>query len=149
MSQTLLRRGSRSDAVLVLQQMLESLGYDLGGADGVFGGRTEQAVQAVQRAYGLGADGVVGPKTLAVLEAAAEPAGSELGARVLRLGCRGEDVRTVQESLARLGFDPGAADGALGPHTVKAINGFLAAQGLAAEGTLGPEGLMALVQASA
>jgi peptidoglycan hydrolase-like protein with peptidoglycan-binding domain len=31
--------------------------------DGLFGGRTEAAVCAFQRAYGLVPDGIVGPKT--------------------------------------------------------------------------------------
>ena len=32
-------------------------------------------------------------------------------ARTLRKGAKGEDVRRLQEMLAQVGFDPGAADG--------------------------------------
>ena len=69
-----LRRGSKGDAVALCQSLLLSLGYDLGayGADGKFGAKTEAAVKAFQRDRSLAADGIVGPKTWAALEA--EPA---------------------------------------------------------------------------
>lgn len=73
-SRPTLRRGSKGDAVSLCQSLLLSLGYDLGayGADGKFGAKTEKAVKAFQRDRGLAADGIVGPKTWAALEA--EPA---------------------------------------------------------------------------
>jgi len=58
-----LRRGDEGKAVETLQA---ALGID---ADGVFGAGTEAAVRAFQAAAGLGADGVVGPRTLAALSA--------------------------------------------------------------------------------
>jgi peptidoglycan hydrolase-like protein with peptidoglycan-binding domain len=39
------------------------LGFFNGSVDGVFGAETENAVKAVQRNYGLDADGVVGSAT--------------------------------------------------------------------------------------
>jgi hypothetical protein len=42
---------------------LSQLGYWLGAPDGVFGDLTQQAVFALQKAAGLGRDGVVGPAT--------------------------------------------------------------------------------------
>ena len=59
--------GSRGSEVTQIQQRLQELGYDPGTADGIFGTRTQQAVLAFQRDYGLTADGVVGEKTLAAL----------------------------------------------------------------------------------
>ena len=59
--------GSRGSEVTQIQQRLQELGYDPGAADGIFGTRTQQAVQAFQRDYGLSADGIVGEKTLAAL----------------------------------------------------------------------------------
>jgi len=55
------RGGSRSGAVTLLQR---ALGI---GADGIFGPATEAAVKHFQRAHGLTADGVVGPATWAAL----------------------------------------------------------------------------------
>jgi len=58
----------RGMAVLELQQLLGSLGFDPGRLDGVFGSNTEMAVRAFQERNGLDVDGIVGPKTRAKLE---------------------------------------------------------------------------------
>lgn len=67
-----LRRGDKGDAVRILQTKLAALGFDLGkyGIDGDFGSATEKAVKAFQKAAGLKADGICGPKTWAALEPA-------------------------------------------------------------------------------
>jgi len=44
-------------SLVALQQGLTVLGYDTGGADGVFGRRTRSALRAYQSARGLPADG--------------------------------------------------------------------------------------------
>lgn len=64
-----LRKGERGDAVLGLQQSLNRLGIrDARGnplaEDGRFGDRTQEAIEAYQRAHGLKVDGIAGPKTL-------------------------------------------------------------------------------------
>lgn len=61
------KRRSTGKAVTRLQARLNELGFDCGSADGRFGARTESAVKLFQSARGLKADGVVGPKTWAVL----------------------------------------------------------------------------------
>jgi peptidoglycan hydrolase-like protein with peptidoglycan-binding domain len=58
-----LREGARGEPVRALQNRLNQLGFNVGAADGSFGPKTEAAVKAFQRAKGLTADGVVGPKT--------------------------------------------------------------------------------------
>ena len=62
-----LKKGSRGDDVVTLQRVLAMKGYDLGGADGVFGRRTKAVVKRFQRRRGLRADGVVGPATTRAL----------------------------------------------------------------------------------
>lgn len=47
----LLSYGSRGEAVQVLQQYLNELGFNVGKADGIFGGKTLQAVKKMQQAY--------------------------------------------------------------------------------------------------
>ena len=57
------RRGSKSTYVLILQDALNALGYSTGTLDGAFGSRTESALKAAQKAFGLTADGVCGCNT--------------------------------------------------------------------------------------
>lgn len=74
------RDGGMSDAdVRLLQRELTRLGYrDARGhvlkADGDFGDRTREAVQAFQRAHGIDPIGVVGPQTRAALRQAGQQA---------------------------------------------------------------------------
>ena len=67
-----LRRGNIGPYVTECQAMLLQCGYDVGpdGADGDFGRNTEAAVKAFQKAHSLAADGIIGPRTHAALEAA-------------------------------------------------------------------------------
>jgi peptidoglycan hydrolase-like protein with peptidoglycan-binding domain len=60
-SEVVLKRGDRGPAVELLQR---ALGV---GADGVFGRVTARAVRKLQRSRGLTVDGVVGPQTRAAL----------------------------------------------------------------------------------
>ncbi len=62
-----LELGSTGPAVLSLQKRLISLGYWLGPANGTYGDSTEQAVYALQKAAGVGRDGIAGPITDAAL----------------------------------------------------------------------------------
>ena len=66
-----LRRGSRGSDVTKLQTALNSLGYDCGEADGIFGVKTEMAVRAFQAENGLAVDGIAGRFTQRALYAGA------------------------------------------------------------------------------
>lgn len=65
-----LRKGDAGPYVTLAQTELIQRGYDLGswGADGKFGQKTYEAVMAFQRDWNLVQDGIVGPKTWAMLE---------------------------------------------------------------------------------
>jgi len=64
-----LQRGSRGGEVAALQSILVSLGYLRGSYEpGALCHCTERAVRRYQRFYGLKVDGIVGPKTKALLE---------------------------------------------------------------------------------
>lgn len=65
MAINILRRGSRGDDVKRWQLFLVGQSHLLGAVDGEFGPETERATKAFQRAHGLSADGIVGPRTLA------------------------------------------------------------------------------------
>ena len=62
----ILKKGSKGDEVEVLQHLLNVKGHKV-TIDGDFGVKTEVAVKAYQKAKGLTADGIVGPKTWAAL----------------------------------------------------------------------------------
>ncbi len=66
----MLRYGMRGAEVVELQECLNSLGYNVGYADGVFGRMTLAGVKAFQADKALAPDGVVGPMTGAKLELA-------------------------------------------------------------------------------
>ncbi|WP_255436994.1 L,D-transpeptidase family protein [Cellulosimicrobium sp. TH-20] len=68
-----LARGATGERVVALQQRLADLGYFIGAPDGDFGGGTQQAVWALQKAAGLSRDGVVGPATQAALDEGVTP----------------------------------------------------------------------------
>jgi hypothetical protein len=63
--------------------------------------------------------------------------------RILRLGCKGEDVRVVQNALNRngAGLDP---DGDFGNHTRDAVINFQQENGLQVDGEVGPQTRRAL-----
>ncbi len=62
-----LKEGYRGNPVKQLQKRLDQLGFANGANDGIFGPKLERAVKKFQRAFGLPADGVVGPKTWRLL----------------------------------------------------------------------------------
>ena len=62
-----LRKGNTGDLVKVLQALLVCQGQASAYVDGDFGSGTESAVKAVQRSYGLVADGIAGKKTFAAM----------------------------------------------------------------------------------
>lgn len=57
------RRGARGNITRLIQERLNSLGFNCGKVDGIFGAGTRAAVIAFQRAHGLSADGIVGKNT--------------------------------------------------------------------------------------
>jgi len=63
----LLKKGDQGEAVKRLQTALVTAGHLEGEADGIFGGKTEKAVKAFQKAHALEVDGVAGKEVLTAL----------------------------------------------------------------------------------
>jgi peptidoglycan hydrolase-like protein with peptidoglycan-binding domain len=161
-----LRRGDRGGDVTYLQNRLRAHGYDV-VVDGYFGPQCGSMVRALQAAAGLVADGVVGPATWAVLDRAPVSGGGTsdpdpqpvdpapvdpqpepepepmpepepVSSRpTLRQGDRGEDVRYLQQLLRELGYQI-VADGHFGPFTTSIVRQLQRANGLTADGVVGP-----------
>lgn len=55
--------GSINNYVLILQDDLNTLGYNTNGLDGIFGSATDTSVKSYQRSKGLTVDGIVGCNT--------------------------------------------------------------------------------------
>lgn len=120
--------------VRVVQQALIKAGITV-TTDGIFGPGLKAAVEYFQAQSGLTVDGVVGPKTLRILQA-----------RPLLLAnpyLQGEDVRQVQLALQKAGITVGI-DGIFGPGTKQAVATFQKRQGLVADGVVGPRTLVKL-----
>ena len=134
--------GSRGESVKTLQAQLNAKGFNAGSVDGIFGKNTRAAVMAFQKANGLAADGIVGKLTWAKLydtTAALPAASTATGTKpMVYRGSRGDAVRKLQELLNKKGFDCGAVDGIFGSKTYAAVVAFQKANGLAADGIVGP-----------
>ncbi|NLJ78762.1 MAG: hypothetical protein GX329_05310 [Tissierellia bacterium] len=153
-SNRLLRMGSRGSDVRTLQQKLNSLGYNCGSVDGIFGANTLNAVRNFQRRNGLAVDGIVGPATRSKLYGGSTPSrggGTSSGGSssssssgkapitgLLRRGSRGSQVSTLQKRLNALGYNAGSADGIFGVLTYNAVVRFQRANKLAVDGIVGP-----------
>ena len=135
----MLYRGCTGDAVKTLQDKLNTLGYNSGNVDGIFGAKTYAAVTAFQKANNLGVDGIVGKLTWAKLYDATPVNVTPITTQpMLRTGSRGDAVRKLQELLNALGYDCGSVDGIFGSKTKAAVLAFQKANGLAADGIVGP-----------
>jgi peptidoglycan hydrolase-like protein with peptidoglycan-binding domain len=69
-SDGMLRLGSKGNNVKTLQKNLNTVMHSGLTVDGDFGSKTDAAVRAFQRKYGLGVDGVYGPQSAAMMKAA-------------------------------------------------------------------------------
>lgn len=142
----IIRSGDRGPAVEDVQRRLLSLGYELGrtGVDGVFLGRTCEAVKAFQLSLGLAEDGLVGEETWSALVDAT----FTLGDRMLYLRMphfHGRDVRVLQQALNSLGFACGSTDGIFGAYTERALREFQRNIGQPVDGIAGPDAVSALM----
>ena len=64
------------EATFAVQQLLNTMGFDCGTPDGIWGPRTNGGVKAFQSDRGLSVDGIVGPNTLAAIDQTAGSAGA-------------------------------------------------------------------------
>lgn len=67
------KNGSKGEEVKLLQTKLNTLGFDCGKVDGLFGKNTLAGVKEFQCAVGLKVDGIVGRDTWAALDSAEQP----------------------------------------------------------------------------
>jgi len=92
-----LKSGAKGERVVALQQRLAELGYWNGKADGTFGGQTQQAVYALQKAADLTRDGVVGPKTQKALDEGVRPKARSTSGRVIEISKKRQLLMLVND----------------------------------------------------
>ncbi len=126
-----LQVGASGPSVKQVQQALIKRGVTVvGGADGVYGSATRQAVVRFQRSRGLSATGKVDAATAAALGlGGSSSSGSSISG--LKLGARGPAVAELQRRLIAAGVTVvGGADGVFGAATQRALKLFQRWNGL-------------------
>ena len=147
--------GAHGTKVSDVQMRLKAGGWLLGNADGIFGEKTRAAVIALQKAYGLYPDGIIGEKTWPIINSIdvtnADPELVDPEKKVytisttkLYAGCRGTAVTKLQQMLTDLGYYSGDIDGKFGPLTKEAVVAFQADKGLVEDGVVGTKTYVAL-----
>ena len=148
------RVGSRGTEIAQLQKDLTAMGYSTKGVDGIFGNNTKNAVIAFQRAHGLTADGIAGPKTLEEL-AYSKVQDRQTGrivdsvklSRNISMGSKGQDVKDLQSQLSQLGFYKSSLDGIFGQNTRAAVINFQKSRHITADGIAGSQTKKELAEA--
>ena len=110
------KKGSSGTRVKHLQQALIGLGYLSGSADGIYGGKTTEAVKAYQRDFGLGVDGSAGKNTMVSIK---------------------NTLVTLQSDLTRKGYSTKGIDGIYGGGTKSAVKSYQRAVGIDETGIAG------------
>lgn len=128
-NEAILRKGTSGPEVRKLQLHLQALGLLKETPDEYFDAETEAAVMEFQTRQGLLADGVAGPRTLALLENPPD---------------KGVSSKQIQAELQKLGFYTGSLDGSFGIRTKAALMSFQRSKGLVADGAANEETLVAL-----
>ncbi len=138
----LLKKGSKGNFVRIVQEKLLQKGYVLPkyGVDGDFGSETEEVVKQLQRDVHIEVDGIVGKNTWDALNSVFVKPVALYPGYLIKKGQQGENVRKVQARLIEKGYSCGncGADSIFGRGTYNAVVDFQKANGLSADGIVGP-----------
>lgn len=125
-----------SEVTRAIQKALSARGYASGESDGAIDVVTRAAILHFESDYGLPLTAEPSAIVLDALERLREPV-KVAASTTARPGPEVESlIRTVQQSLDRHGYRPGAADGLLGDATAQAIRAFERDNGLAESGRI-------------
>lgn len=128
------KSGAPADVVRAIQRELQARGYETGTADGMPGLVTRAAILGYESDHGLSLTATPSEGLLQHILL-----GSSNGDKKKQDAPTAEAsqvIRTVQQSLATLGYAPGSVDGQLGDQTVRAIREFEKDQGLSETGRI-------------
>ena len=126
------------DTIRAVQRELRQRGYGALGSDGSMRPATRAAIMAFEYDHGLPLTGQASEALLRRIlfggAVAADPAAGKVRSAEAQ-----EMVRSVQRSLAALGYQPGPADGQLAADTIGAIREFEIDKGLVPKGRISAE----------
>lgn len=128
-----LKPGSKNAEVKKLQKKLNTLGYNTGKPDGIYGNGTKAAVTKFQKLYGISADGIAGNTTQAAINTTL----TRQNKGILSRGQISNNVKSLQKKLKTLGFLTGNADGEFGAGTESAVKAFQKKYNLSQDGLAG------------
>jgi peptidoglycan hydrolase-like protein with peptidoglycan-binding domain len=140
-----------AETVRAVQRELKLRGYGPVGVDGVIGLTTRAAIMAFEHDHGMALSAEANDRLLKrILLGAADPASVDSSSAGRVRSARAEQIiRSVQQWLAALGYQPGRIDGRLGEETVKAIRDFEMDKGLVPRGRVSAELVTRLGEAAA
>jgi peptidoglycan hydrolase-like protein with peptidoglycan-binding domain len=138
------------ETIRAIQRELKLRGFGPVAGDGVIGLTTRAAIMAFEHDHGIALSGEASERLLKrILLGAADPAGADgPGAGRVRSGHAEQVIRSVQQWLAALGYQPGRIDGRPGEETVKAIRDFEMDKGLVPRGRVSAELVVRLSEAA-
>lgn len=134
-----------------VQVVLADLGHDTGNTDGRMGQKTREAIKTFQESIGLKNTGYIDMNTWRRIEdimRANEKRDLDDSYKIEVRSAYSEEqekketsvtTKEIQIALKNAGFDPGTADGKLGPRTQQAVKEFQRAKGLKVDGKVGPK----------
>ena len=125
----------KAEVTRAIQRELQIRGYETGARDGVVGQMTRGAIMAFEHDHGLPLTAQPSDALLKaiVLGEAGKPAARRGAPKTAEAR---DIVRDVQRQLAKLGYKPGAQNGALSAQTTKAIRAFEVDQALPESGRI-------------
>src|SRR5690625_3676392 len=125
-----LRKGERHNDTLQLKKDLAFINMPVPGkGTTLYGSVTENAVKDFQKKYNLAVNGIADEITLAKIK--------ELKEAPLENGTRREDVKTLKQDLAKIGFTvPGTGTNLYGTQTERKVKEFQKYYGLSQTGTV-------------
>jgi peptidoglycan hydrolase-like protein with peptidoglycan-binding domain len=142
--------GEDTETIRALQRELHQRGYGPLVSDGIMRPVTRAAIMAYEHDQGLPLSGeaseVLLGRVLLGASLSVEPASGT--ARKVATQRAAQVVRTVQELLAKLGYQPGAIDGRLSEETVRAVREFELDKGIAPKGRISADLLIRLTEAA-
>jgi peptidoglycan hydrolase-like protein with peptidoglycan-binding domain len=128
------KRSIDKEKIQVIQELLNTLGFDAGPIDGVLGSKTRAALVRFQSGCAVLKE-VLGESEKEILQQAAEPQAPAEESRPAGKLTK-DRIRAVQERLKQAGFDPGPIDGVMGAKTREALEKYQASHGLSKSGAL-------------